>query len=300
MKSSNPLLACVAIVLAVPIRADLPSGDAVPTPLEPGLTADAIYQRALENRFRSAVQDLEIVSGDRAGREQPLRLLMLWKRYPEDTEEARNGVLSRTLVRYLEPADIRGTGYLVINKRDAPNDQFVYFSSMRRTRRINLRSEGVVGTDLSVEDIVPREMEEATYTRMPDERVGGEPCYVIEAIPVPDAHSQYTKLWIYVEGTHFVPLRTRYWDQGGLEIKELSAEQDSIRELGGIWLPIRATMRHLIQETYTELHVARLAPDPDLPKKFFTQRQLESRRMRLPKNLLEEVIDTDQGTTPMR
>lgn len=287
-RSSHPrvrrLLGTLAlVVLSAGAGAD--DEGAAAAGLDPALGARAIYERVLENRFDASAQELLLVSGDRAGRELPIRVVMLWRRYGEDTPEGQEGVLSRTLVRYEEPADVRGTGYLVINKKDAPNDQFVYLPSMRRTRRINLRSESVVGTDLSVEDIVPRELDDATYTRVADEVVDGTPCYVVEAVPKPEVDSAYSKFRMYVEGAHYVPLKTRYWDATGVEVKELTANAASIRKIEDIWLPVRATMRQLLQETYTRLSIDRLTPNPDLGKKFFTERQLEQSRLRLPRSI---------------
>ena len=40
---------------------------------------------------------------------------------------------------------MRHTGYLVVNRRDAPNNQFIYLESMRRIRRVNLRAEILAG-----------------------------------------------------------------------------------------------------------------------------------------------------------
>lgn len=290
--SRRPLgiLAAILVSLSPAAGADEPRAEPAPPALDAALTADTIYERVLANRFTSSLSELAMHSGDRGGREQPIGLLLLWRRYGEATPEAAEGVLSRTLVRYTEPSDVRGTGYLVINKKDAPNDQFVYLESMRRTRRVNLRSTGIVGTDFSAEDIVPREMDDADYTRKPDSDVQGTPCYLIEAIPKPAADSQYSRFWIYVESAHYVPLRTRYWDAAGVEIKELLADPGSIREIEGIWLPTASVMRHLPNETYTRLRVVRLAPNPEIPEKFFTQRQLETRRMRLPDAVVEAAV----------
>lgn len=65
------------------------------------------------------------------------------------------------------------------------------------------------------------------------------------------------------------------------------ASRDQIREIDGIWLPIRARMTHLLDESYTRLRMTRLSPNPELPKKFFTQGQLESSRLRLPEAVRE-------------
>jgi len=266
--------------------AEATAEDAVPRPpIDPTLSADAIYQRVLDNRFDASAQDIAILSGDRAGRTQAIQVKMLWRRYPEATEKGGDGVLSRTLVRYFEPFDLRNTGYLIINKADLPNDQFVYLESMRRVRRISLRSESVIGTDLSVEDIIPKEMDEARYERVADEEVEGTPCYVIDATPTPEAESAYSKLRLYIEGAHFVPLKTRYWDQVGVEVKELTVDPKNIREIEGVWIPLVSRMVQRVDESYTQLELERITPNPDLPKKFFTVRQLESSRLRLPKEI---------------
>jgi hypothetical protein len=255
-------------------------------PPESELTAREIYRRVLANRFESSVQELRLISGDRAGNQQLLRMRALWKRYPKETEE--DGVLSRTVVRYLKPPDLRSTGYLVINKRDRPNDQFIYLKSMRRVRRINLRGSTIVGTDFSVEDLIPRELDDADYLRIADAEVGDTPCYVVEATPKPEMESEYSKFWLYVEQAHYVPLRIRYWERVGIEVKELRSPVESIREIDGVWIPIESTMRQLLEKTETSLSVDLLVPNPELPDRFFSQRQLESKRLRLPSSVMEK------------
>lgn len=289
--STAPLLApVVSLVLALAgalaLAGEAPA-EAPGAPLDPELGAGEIYERVLTNRFHASVQEIALVSADALGREQPLRVQMLWRRYREGSDERRDGVQSRTLVRYLEPADVRGTGYLIIDKADAPDDQFMYLSSLRRTRRIHLRNETVIGTDLSIEDLIPRELDDATYERAPDESCGNTPCYVVDATPVEDADSQYSRFRLYIEPEHFVPLRTRYWDRAGVEVKELLVPPERIAEIDGVWVPLEARMRHLQDRGYTRMSVVRLAPNPEIPKSLFTQRQLEQRRLRLPSAVVE-------------
>jgi hypothetical protein len=284
IRSATPLLLLPLLVAGPPSPAP-----AEPDPkLDPELSARDIYQRVLDNRFHASVQELVLLSTDRAGRQQPLRIQMLWRRYRGDSPEAEDGVVSRTLIRYLEPADLRGTGYLIIDKSDTPDDQFMYLRSLRRSRRINLRNQTVIGTDLSIEDIVPRELDDARYERAADAYEADTPCYVIDAIPVEDANSQYSRFRLYVEPEHFVPVRTRYWDHAGVEVKQLVAPPEKIAEIDGVWIPLEARMQHLLDESYTQLEVVRLAANPELPKRFFTQRQLEQRKLRLPDSLTRD------------
>ena len=268
------------------VAARPPDGAPAPESPETELTAREIYRRVLRNRFDSAVQELELVSYDRAGNQQGLRMRQLWKRYLEGSKSRGKGVLARTIVRYLDPPDLRKTGYLVINKQDAPSDQFIYLESQRRVRRINLRNQTVVGTDLAVEDLVPRELDDADYQRAPDAEVDGTPCFVVEATPRPEIESVYSKFQAYVEKQHYVPIRVRYWDLKGIEIKELRAPVESIREIEGVFVPIQAVVRHLLDETQTSVAVDLLVPNAELPDHYFTERQLQSKRLRLPKDVM--------------
>jgi hypothetical protein len=110
---------------------------------------------------------------------------------------------------------------------------------------------------------------------------------VVEATPKPEIESEYSKFWLYVEQVHYVPLRIRYWDQKGIEIKELRAPLESIREVDGVWIPVVAEMRHLLEKTHTSLSVDLLVPNPELPDKFFSQRELESKRRRMPNSVMK-------------
>ena len=247
------------------------------------LTAGQIYQRILANRLTASIQELTLVSA-RAGRIQPLRVQMLWRRYAEDSKEGRAGIRSRTVVRYLSPSDVRHTGYLVVDRREGPDDQFIYLPSMRRIRRVNLREVTLAGTDLSVGDVVPRELDHATYRRDADRFVGATRCYVVEATPKEERSSAYSRFLLYVDKLRYVPLRIRYWDRAGVEVKELRAPSDSIREIDGHFFPVRAVMRHLIDETYTVLHLDLMVANPELPSRYFSQKQLLTNRLSVPKH----------------
>ena len=72
-----------------------------------------------------------------------------------------------------------------------------------------------------------------------------------------------------------MPLRTRYWDRAGVEVKELRAEPDTIRQLDGVWVPMTLTMRNLLTESQTVLRVEELIPNPELSRTEFELRRLE-------------------------
>jgi len=252
------------------------TGDAAPDAGESRLTGREIYARVLANRFDSFVQESTMESSDRGGKHQVTRLRMHWKDFKRGDEPASDGVLSKTLVKYFHPFEIRHSGYLVIHNHDRTSDQFVYLPARRKVVRVSLRSESVYGTDFSFEDILPRELQDASYRRLGDGAVSGRGTFTIEATPTEIAHSEYSRFLISVEKERSVVLRTRYWDGSGVAVKELSVDPEAIREFDGVWVPMRMTMRHLLHETTTELEVTDIEPNPELSQATFALRRLES------------------------
>lgn len=265
----------LVLLLAPPAGAAGPGEDAEASSEERSLTGREIYQCVVENRFDSYAQTARLVSGDRGGSEQESEIRVTWRSFRGE-EAGEGGVLSKTMVRYTEPFDLRYTGYLIVNNRDRSNDEFVYLPARRRVRRVNLRREAVFGTDFTLEDLVPREIEDASYERRPDRKVEGRRVHVVEATPKPSADSQYSRFVLHVERDRCVPLLTRYWNRKGVKVKELVAPPEEIEEHAGVWVPMELVMRNLRLESYTRFEVEELVPNPDLGRAHFNIRRLES------------------------
>lgn len=240
------------------------------------LDAAAIYERALRNLMESAILDLRIRSVDPGGNEQRYEVEMMWRRYPEGTAEAREGILSRALARYLAPRDLRQSSALVINRRDQVDEQYLYLRSQQRVRRMNLSGQNVFGTDFAVGDVVPRGLSHASYQRVADEKVDDIPCFVVEALFKREAEASYSRGLFYVEQQHFVPLLVRYWDLSGVEVKALRTDRTAIREVEGLHVPTRLTVHSLQSESFTELSIAKLVANPAIPESYFSVRHLEA------------------------
>lgn len=275
------------VLAATPGRAGAEAANAAPAPASPAgedaLPADRslsgrdIYQCVLDNRFDAYVQTARLVSGDRGGAVQASALRMTWRSFRDEAgEPGAGGVLSKTIVKYTEPFDLRFSGYLIVNNHARPNDQFVYLAATRRIRRVNLRREAVFGTDFTFEDIVPREIEDGTYERLPDRILDGTPVYVVEVTPKEHADSEYSRFALHVEKERCVPLLTRYWDDKGVLVKELTAPVEKVEEHGGVWVPMELTMRNVQLDTFTRLEVEHLDPNPQLARTDFDLRRLET------------------------
>jgi hypothetical protein len=278
-----PLVLALAFALAISVGARAadpepapppsPSGDA---PAGDGLSGRAIYDRVLDNRFRSTRENARLISGDRGGNSQESRMTVLWKSFRNEQDEATNGVFSKTVVRYTHPFDLRFSAYLVINNAERADDQFVYLNSRRRIRRINLRGEPVMGSDFGFEDVIPREIEDAEYKRLPDELYEGRPCYVVEILPTETSNSEYSRLRSTIDKEIPVVLKTEYWDADGVAVKEGTAPFAEVKQVEGIWVPMHAEMKNLVSGSWSRLLIEDFEPNPTLDSGDFDVRRLES------------------------
>lgn len=241
-----------------------------------GLSGHDIYERVIANRFRSFSQQSRLISADRSGRTQESRFRMHWQDFRDEDGVPQEGIVSKTLVKYTHPFDLRFSGYLIQANHERLNDQFVYYPSRRRVVRVNLRNEAVYGTDFSFEDVVPRETEDFAYRRLPDAIVYGHEAYVVELHPREYADSEYSRIVVAVDKRRSVVLRSRYWDSAGVAVKEFSVAPSSIRSFDGVWVPMESTMRNLLNESATTLVITELVPNPELEVDIFDLGRLES------------------------
>ena len=74
-----------------------------------------------------------------------------------------------------------------------------------------------------------------------------------------------------------LPLVIRYWNEAGVEFKKLHAEHASIQKFADAWIPMRSTMRNILQESWSNLQVTKLLPNPDFSNAVFSIGRLERR-----------------------
>ena len=263
-------------VLSLTVLTNIATADVVaPTHFADGLTGHDIYLKIIGNRFQSFSQESKLISADRAGRSQESRFNMRWQDFRDENGEAPRGIMSKTLVKYSHPFDIRHSGYLIQANQGRSNDQFIYYPSRRRVVRVNLRNQSIYGTDFSFEDVIPREAEDFAYQRLADAAVDAVPVFVLELYPMEVTNSEYSKIEVKVDKERFVILRSRYWDQAEVEIKRFSAETAGVKRFEGVWVAMKSRMQNLLLESHTELIVTEVVANPDFPSNTFDLGRLE-------------------------
>jgi hypothetical protein len=120
----------------------------------------------------------------------------------------------RSVLRFTAPANVAGTAFLMIQHQGSPDEQYIYLSRMKTTRRIAGTGdrEAFMGSDFSYADLERKDLRDATYARQNDESIGADACFVLIATP---KDGLYTKVVAWVRQKDYVPLRVQMFGKDG-------------------------------------------------------------------------------------
>ncbi|MDB5972924.1 MAG: hypothetical protein JWQ90_5374 [Hydrocarboniphaga sp.] len=200
---------------------------------------------------RGSLRDVTLMSKGRDGKERTLKLKLFWK-------PAKGTGEGRLNVRVVEPKDLAGASYLLIQKEGAEQLYF-YLPAANKVQQVSGEdlNRPLWGTDLSYSDLKQLQGLAATgpTTRIADQLVAGLPSYVLET-QLADGTPQYSKMRSYVDQKSCVPLRSDFLDKSGKTVKQLEADASTLSELEPYWFVTAYTMKDLVRNSQTAVELS--------------------------------------------
>lgn len=164
---------------------------------------------------------------------------------------------SKAIIKFTEPAEVKGVALLVINHADRSSDQWMWTPAIGRDRRIALqdRSTRFFGTDFSFEDMEERDVNQYEYRLTGEEPIDGATCWRIEARPRESKSSQYTLTRMWIRKDNYVAAQYESWikDQPVRRLHETD-----IQSVQGIWTARNLEMTDLRRKSRTVLRLDKL------------------------------------------
>jgi outer membrane lipoprotein-sorting protein len=172
------------------------------------------------------------------------------------------------LMRYVKPASVAGTTYLLLDYGD---DIWAYFAETDRSRQIaaNARHRSVMGSNMTYEDMAVSADYAERYAAelLGEETYAGAECYLLELEPL-YPQSAYSKLLCWVDGETWLPLKTDYYDSSGELLKRFHLRD--IRTTDGVATPYYYEMRGLQDGSVTEMTIIKVRYDLEIPDSLFS------------------------------
>jgi hypothetical protein len=196
--------------------------------------------------------------------------------YYRKTDEGDNDSI---LMRFLEPADVKGVGLLTVEQPKREDDQWLYLPALKKVRRISSseQTDNFMGTDFTYEDIRSEKYDKHLYNIIGNETVDGHDCYVIEALPASEAEkkeSGYSRREIWVRKNIFLTVQTKYYDAIG-EYFKIGVRKDIIEVAPNIYRGNFMEMRNLKTGHTTQLLFNDRRINKGIESIIFTERELK-------------------------
>jgi hypothetical protein len=259
MNISRLLTILVVTSMSVPALAQTPSG------------LEIMKERQRRHDAKSETNKSLMKLFDRKGRVKE-RMISVMSKKGEDG-------LSKTLLQFLSPADIRNVGLLTWEQGENEEDnQWLYLPASRRVKRIaggNKKSQ-FMGTDLAYEDLRPENLNTHTYEVIGEETVDGNSCWVVEAIPSTPKEKKdtgYGKRHFWVRKDIYFIIRAEFYAHSGKRIKIATFDElQHVRDQ--MWRANWSSFERILFKTKTITTTLSRELDAELPESLFTQQGL--------------------------
>ncbi len=131
---------------------------------------------------------------EKSGSVRSRKLNMITKSYDDGT--------IKRMVKFLDPADVRGTAMLIVDSKDAQDDMWIYLPALKKTRRIVSTEKGksFMSSEFSNADMSSGSNTDFIIRHLPES--GKTDTWIIENVPVSDEKADeygFSKKVTYLE-----------------------------------------------------------------------------------------------------
>ncbi len=223
------------------------------------LTGNEILEKEEANRPDSEIMINEMSIVHKSGAKR-IRKIKIWMKGDD-----------YTLVRFLSPANLKGTGFLSVK-----DDDWLYLPALRKVRRIAGKEKGksFMGSDFSYEDVGTDSLADKYDAELLGiEKYAERDCYILKLVPKDTKAAIYSKQKRWVDKARFNQMKTEYYDEHGDLLKVMYLSE--VEEIEGFWLSKRMEMQNVQKGSKTIIVEKEVKVNPKISDKMFTTRQLE-------------------------
>lgn len=180
---------------------------------------------------------------------------------------------SKILIRFTGPPEVRGVGFLTLNRPEGAAEQWLYTPAIQRERRIapQEKSQRFMGTDFSNEDMEERSVDSYDYELLGEESWQGKPAYKIRSVYKDRAATQYSDVYVWVRKDIVATVFFEFYVDRKLR---KTMVWDDWKQIQGIWTPHLMEMKDLARSSSTRIRSSNVKYDVKFEPDWFSLRNL--------------------------
>ncbi len=213
------------------------------------LTPEALLKKSVQAVHTQHEESAYVMKLVGAGGDVSVRKMKVWFK-------SKNEEDAKLLIKFTEPADIRGTGFLTIAEKGKTPDQWLYLPALKKSRRIKggNADEPFLGSDFSMGDLSVDKNDGLRYKVDGVQKCEGGECYVVTGTPKSDADKgnlTYSKKTFFIRKDNFLGVKGEFYNQAGQLEKVMTMQK--IHKEGNRWVGDVIEMKNLLTKHSTVL-----------------------------------------------
>ena len=189
------------------------------------------------------------------------------------------GEVTKTLIRFISPADVRGTAILIYDYENKQDDMWIYLPSLRKIRRIvsSERGKSFMGSEFSNADMSKPNLNDFTFRLHGTEEVDGYTCWKVESTCKDEITAQengYSRTLSYIAKNNYLTHKVEYYDLND-ELHRVMIISNYEKQTNGKYFAFNMEIRNLQNERKSLMTVDKFQLGSALNENSFSTTNLE-------------------------
>lgn len=232
--------------------------------------ADQIMNKSRELAIISSLQaTINLTITEKNGAIRNRTIAMTTKSFPDGLE--------KRLIKFLEPADVKGTAMLIVDNKSASDEIWIYLPALKKTRRISSSENGknFMSSEFSNADMGSPTLSDFKTRHI--EGSGSKNMFIIESVPINDDKADeygFTKKVSYVSMDKFQVQKMEFYNFDNEHFKTIEIKGFfSMPE--GKYMVSDMMARNLVTNRKSEIIFNNIADKIKVEDSYFTVQNLE-------------------------
>jgi hypothetical protein len=189
--------------------------------------------------------------------------------------------VTKTIMKFLEPADVKGTAILTFDYDKKNDDMWLYMPALRKTRRIVSGEKGknFMGSEFTNSDITKPAIDEYAYKVLGEEKIDNNDCWKLEVTPATKAIADeygYSKKISWVSKTDYIARKTEFYDLEGALLKVMETlKVQLLDQKAGKYQPMDIKMDNRQTGRSSSFVIEKVVLNPNVKEAYFSPDYLE-------------------------
>jgi outer membrane lipoprotein-sorting protein len=179
---------------------------------------------------------------------------------------------SKSLLRFLKPDIVKGTGFLIWSNRLGGNDQWLFLPKLKTAKQIEskAKTQRFMNTEFSYEDLESFNQSDEQYFLDGEENIDGINCYIVEVIG--HTQTQYKRRLVWIDSNNWLLHRVDFYDKSNKLLKVLTINE--YQNIENYNFSTKLTMKNIQTGCHTIMDVSGIKYNIDLSDDYFTKDSL--------------------------